>query len=60
MSTALKARDIARLQKSDGVDPVKARKIEKLVNPNGIDSTFKSVALEWHGKRVSHWSPGHA
>ena len=60
LSAARKARDIARLQKSEGVDPAKARKVEKLVNPTGFDNSFKSVALEWHGRQVTRWSPGHA
>lgn len=60
LSAARKARDVARLQKSDGVDPAKARKLEKLVNPAGIGSTFKLVALDWHERQVTRWSPGHA
>ena len=60
LSAARKARDIARLQKSEGIDPAKARKVEKLVNPTGFDNSFKSVALEWHGRQVTRWSPGHA
>lgn len=60
LSAARKARDVARLQKSEGVDPAKARKVEKLVNPTGVNNSFKSVALEWHGRQVPRWSPGHA
>ena len=60
LSAARKARDIARLQKSEGIDPAKARKVEKLVNPTGFDNSFKSVALDWHGRQVTRWSPGHA
>jgi hypothetical protein len=51
LTAARKARDVARLQKSEGIDPAKARKLEKLVNPTGFD-TFKAVALEWYGKQV--------
>ncbi|CAM4221681.1 Integrase/recombinase, includes phage integrase [Comamonas aquatilis] len=60
LTAARKARDVARLQKSEGVDPAKARKMEKLVNPTGGGDTFKAVALEWYGKQVPRWSPGHA
>lgn len=60
LTAARKARDVARLQKSEGVDPVKARKLEKLVNPTGVADTFKAVALEWYAKQVPRWSPGHA
>lgn len=60
LTAARRARDAARIQKAEGVDPVKARKVEKLVNPTGVGSTFKAVALEWHGKQVARWSPSHA
>lgn len=60
LTAARRARDAARLQKAEGVDPAKARKVEKLVNPTGVGSTFKAVALEWHGKQVARWSPSHA
>lgn len=60
LTAARKARGVARLQKSEGIDPAKARKLEKLVNPTGVADTFKAVALEWYGKQVPRWSPGHA
>lgn len=60
LTAARKARDAARLQKSEGIDPAKARKLEKLVNPTGVADTFKAVALEWYEKQVPRWSPGHA
>lgn len=57
---ARRARDAARLKKADGIDPVEARKVEKLkaVNPTG--DTFKVVALEWYEKRAPQWSEAHA
>jgi len=60
LTAARKARDAARLQKSEGVDPASARKLDKLVNPTGVADTFKAVALEWYGKQAPRWSPGHA
>jgi hypothetical protein len=54
------ARDAAKLQKSDGRDPVQARKVEKLKASNPTGDTFKAVALEWYAKQAPHWSPAHA
>lgn len=57
---ARRARDAARLKKADGLDPVEARKVERLkaVNPTG--DTFKVVALEWYEKQAPQWSEAHA
>lgn len=60
LSAARKARELARIQKSEGVDPAKARKLEKLVNPTGISNTFQAVALSWHALMTPSWSPDHA
>lgn len=54
------ARDVAKLQKSDGRDPVQARKVEKLKASNPGGDTFRAVALEWYDKQAPHWSPAHA
>lgn len=60
LTAARKARDAAKLQKAQGVDPVQARKVERLkaINPTG--DTFKAVALEWYGKQAPQWSAIHA
>jgi integrase len=60
LADARKARDQAKLQKSNGVDLVLARKLNKLKGSREGGDTFKAVALEWHGKQVDRWSPGHA
>ena len=54
------ARDAAKAQKSEGVDPVQARKLEKLKNTRSTGDTFKAVALEWYGKQAPQWSASHA
>jgi integrase len=54
------ARDAAKLQKSEGTDPVQARKMEKLKNSRNTGDTFKAIALEWFGKQAPHWSDSHA
>ena len=59
LSDARKARDAAKRLKSDGVDPVQARKVERLKAVNQTD-TFKAVALEWYEKRLTHWGEHHA
>jgi integrase len=60
LSDARKARDAAKLHKSEGRNPVEVRKVEKLraLRPEG--DTFKAVALEWYAKQAPLWSPSHA
>lgn len=60
LTEARKARDAAKLQKSDGRDPVAARKVEKLKASIPDGATFKAVAAEWYAKQVPQWSPSHA
>lgn len=60
LSEARKARDAAKLKKSEGVDPVQARKLEKLKNTRTTGDTFKAIALEWYAKQAPQWSESHA
>ena len=60
LTAARKARDTAKLQKSDGIDPVQARKVEKLKATRPGGDTFKAVALEWYAKQAPQWSASHA
>lgn len=60
LTTARKARDAAKLQKSEGRDPLQARKVEKLKASRSDGDTFKVIALEWYGKQAPEWSEGHA
>lgn len=60
LADARKARDAAKLQKASGVNPVRARKVERLKASNPAGDTFKVVALEWYEKQAPHWSPAHA
>ena len=39
---------------------VELRKLERLKGRKEGGETFEAVALEWHGKQVSNWSPEHA
>ena len=60
LADARKARDTAKLQKSDGINPVQARKVEKLkaIAPDG--DTFKATALEWFAMKLDGWSSHYA
>lgn len=60
LQAARLARDAAKLQKASGVDPVRARQLEKLKGFKQEGETFKAVALEWHAKQLGRWSPSHA
>ena len=60
LAAARKAREAAKTQKSDGVDPIQARKIEKLKATRAAGDTFKVIALEWYAKQAPQWSESHA
>jgi integrase len=60
LTGARRARDAARLQKSNGIDPIQLRKIEKLKALTSADSTFKATALEWYALKLASWSSHYA
>ena len=60
LSDARKARDAAKLYKSEGRDPVQVRKLEKIRVARPEGDTFKAVALEWYAKQAPQWSTSHA
>jgi integrase len=60
LTAARKAREAAKLQKSQGADPLQVRKLAKLKGTRIGGDTFKSVALEWYGKQSPQWSESHA
>ena len=60
LTAARKARDAAKIQKSDGQDPVQARKVAKLKESALGADTFKETALEWYGKHCGRWSSHYA
>ena len=60
LTAARKARDAAKLQKSEGCDPVQARKIEKLKSLTPAGDTFKATALEWYALKLDSWSSHYA
>lgn len=60
LKAARLARDVAKLQKAEGYDPVKVRKDEKLKAGRAEGDTFRVVALEWYKKQAPNWSESHA
>jgi integrase len=60
LGDARRARDAAKIVKSEGRNPVEVRKVEKLKAARPDGDTFKAVALEWYGKQAPQWSPSHA
>ena len=60
LKEARMARDAAKMQKDNGVNPVLARRVEKLKNARTGGDTFKAIALEWYAKQAPQWSPSHA
>lgn len=60
LSDARRARDAAKIVKSEGRNPVEVRKVEKLKAARPDGDTFKAVALEWYQKQAPQWSPSHA
>lgn len=60
LTAVRKARDAAKLQKSEGRDPVQMRKVEKMQATRTDGETFKAIVLEWYGKQSPQWSASHA
>lgn len=60
LADARRARDAARLAKDAGVNPIQKRKTERLRAIAAAGTSFREVALEWHGKHAHTWSEGHS
>lgn len=59
LTAARKARDAAKLQKSEGVDPLQARQIEKLKASVGSGNTLAATASDWLERGKPNWSDTH-
>lgn len=59
LSAARKARDAAKLQKSEGIDPVQARQSDKLKTSVGSGDNFAAVANDWLKRGKPNWSDTH-
>ena len=60
LGDARRARDAARLQKHQGLNPIREKRSGRLKVSNSTAVSFRDVALEWHAKQVGDWSKGHA
>ena len=60
LTAARKAREAAKLNKSEGRDPIQVRKVEKLMATTPDADTFKVTALEWFEMKLSGWSSHYA
>jgi integrase len=60
LTAARKARDAAKLQRAAGINPVQARKVQKLKATSLVSNTFKATALEWYTMKLDSWSSHYA
>jgi integrase len=56
LTAVRKARDAAKLNKSEGRNPIQVRKVEKLRAKTADADTFKVTALEWYAMKLDSWS----
>jgi len=59
LTAARKARNAAKLQKSEGSDPVQARQVEKLKASVGSGDTLAATASDWLARGKPNWSDTH-
>ena len=59
LTKARKARDAAKAQKADGIDPIHARQVEKLKASVGSGDTFTAAANDWLERGKPNWSATH-
>ena len=59
LTAARKARDKARLQKADGVNPVVERQTKKLIAAVGSGDTLSAAAADWLEQNKPGWSDTH-
>jgi len=59
LTAARKARDAAKLQKSEGIDPLQARQVEKLKASVGSGDTLAATASDWLERGKPNWSATH-
>lgn len=60
LTAARKARDAAKINKSEGRDPIQARKLEKLKATTSASDSFTATALEWYAMKLDSWSSHYA
>ena len=59
LTAARKAREAAKLKKSEGIDPLQARQVEKLKATVGSGDTLEAAANDWLERGKPNWSDTH-
>ena len=59
LTAARKARDAAKIQKAEGIDPLQARQVEKLKESVGTGDTLTATASDWLERGQPNWSATH-
>ncbi len=59
LTAARKARDAAKIQKAEGIDPVQARQVDKLKESVGSGDTLTATASDWLERGQPNWSATH-
>lgn len=59
LTNARKAREAAKLQKAEGIDPMQARQAEKLKASVGTGDTLAATASDWLERGKPNWSDTH-
>jgi integrase len=59
LTAARKARDVAKIQKAEGIDPLQARLLAKMKSTVGTGETFEATARDWLERGQPNWSPTH-
>lgn len=59
LSDARNARDNARKQLADKIDPGVAKQVSKRSAKEAAENSFEMIAREWHTKFSTKWSPSH-
>lgn|SRR3990167_2339672 len=59
LQAARNARDNARTQLADKIDPGLAKQVSKRSAIEAAENSFEAIAREWHTKFSTKWSPSH-
>jgi len=60
LKQARKARDHAKEQLEEGVDPSQAKKAKKAERVEALENNLEAIAREWHKQQALTWSPGYS
>jgi integrase len=60
LAAARKARDAAREQLAQGIDPGEVRKREKQVLRQSVENSFETITREWHERKKESLTPRYA